>query len=88
MEVHKRSRISGASGARGALPVLNSIQDLDDYKVGVHALPYESRVAQHYYSVNAYLSSPTQTENGLEFEATLENRGKVAFFFPSQLTIY
>lgn len=36
----------------------------------------------------SYLSSPTQTENGLEFEATLENRGKVAFFFPSQLTIY
>ncbi|MFO8233244.1 MAG: hypothetical protein R6U20_11315, partial [Longimonas sp.] len=30
----------------GALPVLNSIQDLDDYNVGVHTLPHESSVTE------------------------------------------
>jgi uncharacterized protein affecting Mg2+/Co2+ transport len=39
----------------------------------------------------SYLSAPKfigEDKKRLQFEATLENRGEVAFFFPCQLTIY
>jgi len=36
----------------------------------------------------SYLSKPEKNENGLIFKATLENRGKVAFFYPCELIIY